>query len=107
MRQSVRRRKLGMGWDGGQMSFLGEVKRAGPGWSALDRWQRSIGQISNKQRTRRGKTEEIDSPLGSGPCQKKVVLIDIHFPYNVICVLKQISLCLFSQKKAQTLIFPS
>ena len=44
---------LAWGWDGGQMSFLGEVKRAGPGWSAPDRWQRSIGRITNKQRTRR------------------------------------------------------
>lgn len=42
---------MGVGW--GPDEFMGEVKRAGPGWSASDRWQRSIGRITNKQRTRR------------------------------------------------------
>lgn len=57
-----------MGWGPDELPGGGE--EGGPGWSALVSWQRSIGQITNKQRTRR-KDRGNGQPSGFWPMSEE------------------------------------
>lgn len=86
-----------MGW--GPDEFLGGGEEGGARLVSTGQMAEINRPESLINKGQEGKTEETDSPQLWAMSEEGG--FDLYtFSYNVICVLKQISLCLFFQKKS-------